>query len=162
MYNTIQTKILFVCLGNICRSPMAEGVFSKVVNDANLSEQIKVDSAGTGNWHIGHPPDNRAIKAVALRGIDISGLRARQVSANDMHAFDYIIAMDNQNLADLKQLCIPSHHYKINLFLSYADQYDDSEVPDPYYGGNQGFETALSMIENASEGLLKKIKHDHG
>lgn len=162
MYNTIQTKVLFVCLGNICRSPTAEGVFSKVVNDANLSEQIKVDSAGTGNWHIGHPPDNRAIKAAALRGIDISGLRARQVSASDMHVFDYIIAMDNQNLADLKQLSIPSHHYKINLFLSYADQYDDSEVPDPYYGGNQGFETALNMIENASEGLLKKIKHDHG
>ncbi len=162
MHNNISTKVLFVCLGNICRSPTAEGVFRKTVNNVGLSDQILVDSAGTGSWHIGHPPDSRAIEAASLRGIDLTNLRARKVTSKDITEFDYIIAMDNQNLSDLRRLSETHNHHKINLFLSYTEQYGEIEVPDPYYGGAQGFETVLDMIEDASQGLLASIRRDHG
>ena len=155
------TKVLFVCLGNICRSPTAEGVFRQIVSQSALANEIFIDSAGTGNWHIGHPPDQRAIETAALRGINLSDLKARQVVSNDIQEFDYIIAMDNQNLYDLKSLSDSACHHKIKLFLSYADQYDEAEVPDPYYGGAQGFSHVIDMIENASHGLLKEIELKH-
>ena len=151
-------KVLFVCLGNICRSPSAEGVFRKLVEDAGLRDTIKTDSVGTGNWHIGHPPDSRAIQAAAERGIDISDLRARQLSQTDTVEFDYILAMDNQNLADIEHIADQQHHNKIHLFLDFAQDYEELEVPDPYYGGNQGFDNVLDMIENAAAGLLTTIQ----
>ncbi len=156
------TKVLFVCLGNICRSPTAEGVFKHIVEKTGLTNQIFIDSAGTGSWHIGNPPDRRAIDAAALRGIDISELKARQVTAVDAVEFDYLIVMDNQNLYDLRNLSDRAYHHKINLFLSYADNYSESEVPDPYYGGSQGFSRVLDMIEDASQGLLHEIRQNHG
>ncbi len=162
MQNNYPVKVIFICLGNICRSPTAEGVFSKTVNNAGLSDRILIDSAGTGSWHIGHPPDARAIDAAALRNIDLTGLRARKVTPQDIVEFDYIIAMDNQNLSDLRRLNDTSHHHKINLFLSYAEQYSEIEVPDPYYGGALGFEKVLDMIEDASQGLLATIQRDYG
>jgi len=154
-------KVLFVCLGNICRSPTAEGVFRSVVEQAGLSDQILVDSAGTGNWHIGSPPDRRAIDTAALRNIDLSILKARQVSKEDIAVFDYIIAMDNQNLLDLRSIADAEHHHKLNLFLTFADRYTELEVPDPYYGGNQGFSHVIDMIEAASNGLLHHIKQNN-
>ena len=155
-------KVLFVCLGNICRSPSAEGVFRKLVIDENLSENILTDSAGTGAWHIGHAPDSRAIYTALQRGIDLSDLRARQVSAVDFSTFDYIIAMDEQNYADLERLSGESSQDKISLFMDYAENFTDTEVPDPYYGGDNGFEVVLDMIEDAAQGLLKTIQAHHG
>ena len=150
-------KVLFVCLGNICRSPSAEGVFQKGVTDAGLSAQFEVDSAGTGSWHIGNPPDKRAQAAALARGIDLSGLRARQVRFDDFAHFDYIIAMDRSNLANLKQQSHRQYAGKIRLFLEFAWGTDLSEVPDPYYGGEKGFDFALDLIEDASQGLLQHI-----
>ena len=150
--------MLFICLGNICRSPTAEGVFRQTVSQSKLADKIHIDSAGTSDWHIGHPPDRRAIESAALRGIDLSNLKARQVVTNDMLEFDYIIAMDNENLRNLKNLCDSTYHHKIKLFLSYADKYSETEVPDPYYGGAGGFSGVLDMIENASQGLLREIE----
>ena len=157
-------NVLFVCLGNICRSPTAEGVFRKIVTEAGHLDKIQIDSAGTSNWHIGQPPDSRAIAAAQNRNIDISGLKARQVSASDLAEFDYVIAMDNENLENLIRLAkqANTNGNNVKLFLSFADQYDDIEVPDPYYGGELGFDKVLDMIENASQGLLNTILKEHG
>lgn len=147
-------KVLFVCLGNICRSPTAHAVFEALVKREGLQEQIEVDSAGTGDWHIGHPPDKRAAAAAARRGFDMSALRARQFSAVDFSHFDYILAMDEKNLADIQALAPVSHRATVKLFLEYTSHFSEREVPDPYYGGDAGFEHVLDMIEDASQGLL--------
>lgn len=150
-------KVLFVCLGNICRSPSAEGVFRRAIEQAGLGQRITVDSCGIGDWHAGNAPDARAQAASQRRGIDISGLRARQFRGNDFHAFDYILPMDYGNLRDIRAMEPDEHGAHIELFLAFAGT-PQGEVPDPYYGGEQGFEDVLDMIEAASRGLIEHIE----
>lgn len=150
-------RVLFVCLGNICRSPTAHGVFERIVEDASLQAQIDVDSAGTGAWHRGHAPDRRAQQAAACRGYDLSGLRARQVCLEDFDRFDYLLAMDNDNLAELRAMRPASFQGELCLFLNFAEDASVAEVPDPYYGGAGGFEDVLDLVEQASRGLLQHI-----
>jgi len=154
---TDTVKVLFVCLGNICRSPSAEGVFRQVVAQSGLSDQIIIDSCGTGNWHVGKAPDSRAQQAALKRGIDISHLRARQFVESDLAEFDHVLVMDQQNLIDVGRVWDQVGGTKPELFLSYGQSSHD-EVPDPYYGGEQGFETVLDLINEASEGLLLKLR----
>ncbi|KZX60230.1 phosphotyrosine protein phosphatase [Halioglobus sp. HI00S01] len=152
------TRVLFVCLGNICRSPTAHGVFQSMVDSRGLQSRITVDSCGTGDWHIGHAPDKRATAEAAERGYDLTPLRARQVTAADFDEFDYIVAMDNQNLADLRAMCPAHFSGYLGLFLPFAAANAVDEVPDPYYGGPEGFTRVLDMVEAASEGLLAEIE----
>jgi len=149
-------NILFVCLGNICRSPTAHGVFQKIVDDRNLSHLLRVDSAGTAAWHIGKNPDPRSQAAALLREYDLSSLQARQVKPSDFEEFDYVLAMDKENLHNLKLVCPPDFKHKLALFLDHTDMGED-EVPDPYYGGSGGFEQVLDLVESASLGLLDKL-----
>lgn len=150
-------RVLFVCLGNICRSPTAHGVFEQKVRQNGLSDHVYIDSCGTGSWHIGKAPDSRATAHARARGYDLTHLRARQVQARDFDEFDYILAMDESNLRDLDLLCPPGSKAMPQLFLSFGD-YSETEVPDPYYGGEQGFERVLDLVESASDGLLEDIK----
>ncbi len=150
-------RILFVCLGNICRSPMAEGVFSHVAAEAGHAETFIVESAGTGAWHIGNPPDPRAVAAARARGIDLSAQRARQVHVKDFEAFDLVLAMDGSNHADLLQMAPEGHAHKVRLFLDHLPQSGGREVPDPYYGGDDGFEVVLDLIEAGSRTLLARL-----
>ena len=152
------TRVLFVCLGNICRSPTAHGVFESMVQARGLGDRISVDSCGTGDWHIGHAPDKRAAAEAAQRGYDLSHLRARQVQASDFQQFDYILAMDSQNLADLQAMSPADFSGFLGLFLPFAPDNPTDEVPDPYYGGAAGFTQVLDMVEAASEGLLAEIE----
>lgn len=154
---TEPVKVLFVCLGNICRSPSAEGVFRKVVAQAGLDDRVVIDSCGTGDWHVGKAPDRRATAAARKRGIDISGLRARQFRSEDLDEFDYVLVMDRQNLADVREVWRQNGGTEPALFLEYGQSGED-EVPDPYYGGEQGFEQVLDMIDEASRGLLQHIR----
>ncbi len=151
-------KVLFVCLGNICRSPTADGVFRKLVADAGLDDQINVDSAGTAGWHIGRAPDARTVAAAKNRGYDLSELRARQVSKMDFFEYDYILAMDNANLGDLKSLKPANYTGHLGLFLAFSEQDEYREVPDPYHGGSEGFELVLDLVEDAAQGLLNEIR----
>jgi len=154
-------KVLMVCLGNICRSPTAEVVFRHQLASRGLDKHILVDSAGTGSWHIGHPPDARAMRAALERSYDMSALRARQVVPADMAEFDYIFAMDRQNLNDLLDICPDTYRDKLSLFLHHGNS-DVEEVPDPYYSGADGFELVLDLVEDASAALvcLLAAKHD--
>ena len=152
------TRILFVCMGNICRSPTAEGVTGKLLINNRLESFIKVDSAGTHGYHIGEPPDPRSREAALKRGIDLSGLRARKVVPEDFERFDLLLAMDHVNLALLKRSARPEHHAKLGLFMSYASRFDTDDVPDPYYGGEQGFELVLDMAEDAARGLIEALQ----
>lgn len=151
-------KVLFVCLGNICRSPTAEGVFRRLVAQHGLQGEIEIDSAGTHAYHIGKPPDSRAQQAARRRGIDISGLRGRRATVEDILRFDYVLAMDRENLENLLDICPSGQEHKIQLFLEYAPQRAEREVPDPYFGGDSGFDRVLDMIEEASRGLLAQIR----
>jgi protein-tyrosine phosphatase len=151
-------KVLFVCMGNICRSPTAEVVFRHYVESAGLSESILIDSAGTHDYHIGHAPDARSQLAAAQRGYDMNHLRGRQVGREDFERFDYVLAMDRANLAILQYLAPRGHKKQLGLFLDYARHHNEREVPDPYYGGEQGFERVLDMIEDAAQGLLQHIQ----
>lgn len=151
-------NVLFVCLGNICRSPTAHGVFQHVVRNAGLDDKIHIDSAGTGDWHVGRTPDKRALATAKSRGYDISDLLARQVGAVDFDTFDYVLAMDRQNLIDLQRMQPADYSGHLGLFLSFARHHSVEEVPDPYYGGDQGFEEVFDMVEDASQGLLEHIK----
>ncbi|HFE38286.1 MAG TPA: low molecular weight phosphotyrosine protein phosphatase [Gammaproteobacteria bacterium] len=154
-------NVLFVCMGNICRSPTAEGVFRHVVEKAGLSHAIEIDSAGTHAYHIGEPPDPRSTSTAAQRGIDLSRQRARRVTPEDFDHFDFVLAMDLDNYANLSNICAPHHADKLQLFLEYARNLPETEVPDPYYGGARGFDHVLDLIEAASEGLLTEIKQRH-
>jgi protein-tyrosine phosphatase len=145
-------------MGNICRSPTAQGVFEYLVEEARLSEHIDVDSAGTHAYHIGEKPDKRATQAAAGRGIDLSRQRARRVEAADFERFDYVLAMDSSNLDDLVTICPQQHHDKIQLFLEFAANLSQREVPDPYYGGHQGFEQVLDLIEGGARALLDDVR----
>lgn len=149
-------RVLFVCLGNICRSPTAEGVFQRTVDEAGMSDYISIDSCGIGHWHVGKAPDERAQLAAQRRGIDISHLRARQLSINDFLTFDYILAMDHENLIAIQSLTPPESQAHIGLFLDFAGT-PDAEVSDPYYGGEEGFEAVLDKIKIASEGLIAAL-----
>ena len=150
--------MLFVCMGNICRSPTAEGVFRHLVEQQGLAGKISIDSAGTHDYHIGDPPDARSQAPAARRGYDLSGLRARQVVRDDFTSFDYILAMDEANLNLLQQLCPDNYRSRLKLFLEFADDSELREVPDPYYGGALGFEEVLDLVENAARGLLEHIR----
>jgi protein-tyrosine phosphatase len=150
-------QVLFVCMGNICRSPMAEGVFRHRLSQRARDLAVEIDSAGTYGYHEGSPPDKRAQAAAARRGIDISTLSARRVAAEDFERFDFILAMDSENLEYLVECSEPEHHEKIRLFLDYSRTRTGDEVPDPYYGGPTGFERVLDLIEEAVEGLLEDV-----
>lgn len=147
-------SVLFVCLGNICRSPTAEAVFRAKVEEAGLAERIRVDSAGTGSWHVGQPPDRRAQAAAERRGLDLSTLRGRQIAREDMDSFDYVLVMDGSNLREVERLA-PG---KAERFLAYAGGAAEEDVPDPYAGGEEGFEHVLNLIEAASDGLLQDVR----
>ena len=154
-------KVLFVCMGNICRSPTAEAVFRHHVKAAGVDHLIEVDSAGTHAYHIGNPPDERSQRTALKRGYKMDDLRARAVETGDFEEFDYILAMDKENLQLLKQRSPRHYHEKIRLFMHYGANHDgDTEVPDPYFGGHQGFELVLDMVEEASQGLLAHLR-DH-
>ena len=150
---------MFVCLGNICRSPTAEGIFRKLVEDEGLSSSIDIDSSGTGNWHVGGPPDARATAVARSRGIDLSRLVARQVAADDFHHFDYVIAMDSSNHQNLSRMCPPGHESHLRMCLSFAPSVGLTDVPDPYY--DDGFDAVFDMIEEAGRGLLTEIRESH-
>lgn len=149
-------KILFVCMGNICRSPTAEGIFRQQIVDAGMSDRVEIDSAGTHDYHIGSPPDNRTRLAALQRGYDLSSLRGRQVEVKDFQKFEYILAMDRANLADLERICPPQLRHKLSLFMEFSSG-EQCDVPDPYHGGREGFENVLNMLENAASGLLTRI-----
>ncbi|WP_346892549.1 low molecular weight protein-tyrosine-phosphatase [uncultured Roseibium sp.] len=148
------TSVLFVCLGNICRSPLAEGIFRQTVEQAGLSERVLIDSAGTGNWHRGNPPDPRSVSVAAANGIDISGLKARQVEKDDFDRFDLILAMDRDNLAFLQRMRAAEQAARIRLFL----QGPEREVPDPYYGGEDGFQNVYELVKSGCLNLLEDLK----
>mgnify|MGYP003503435696 FL=1 len=150
-------RVLFVCLGNICRSPTAEGVFRQKLREAGLAQQVQVDSAGTGDWHIGKAPDPRTRLAAKQRGYQLDALRGRQVCLDDFLNFDLILAMDGRNLADLQRMRPPAAVADLDLFLR-RYQLELDEVPDPYYGGDRGFEQVLDLIEQACDGLLLEIR----
>ena len=151
-------KVLFVCMGNICRSPTAEGVFTHLVYSQKIAPLFQIDSAGTHAYHIGDAPDLRSQKTALNRGIDISHLRGRKVIFGDFDDFDFILAMDDANHSILMNACPTQHQHKISHFLSFAPQLKTREVPDPYYGGAQGFDRVFDMIEAASEGFLNHLR----
>lgn len=152
-------KVLFVCLGNICRSPSADGIFRKKLELHGLADKVSVDSAGTGDWHIGKSPDSRSQAAAAERGYDLSMLRARQVKADDFDEFDYVLAMDESNI-DNMQAFKPQATVRTEpeLFLKRFGGSEVTEVPDPYYGGGEGFEYVLDLIETACDNMIAEIK----
>lgn len=155
-------RVLFVCMGNICRSPTGQGVFEHLVEEAGLADHVEVDSAGTHAYHTGEPPDTRAAKTAEKRGISLAGQKARRVTASDFEAFDYVLAMDSSNLNDLLSICPDEHQHKVKLLLSFADGLSHDDVPDPYYGGTTGFERVLDMVEEGAQGLLGDIRRKIG
>ena len=150
-------NVLFVCMGNICRSPTAEGVFRHFVQEAGLAERIRIDSAGTHAYHTDEPADRRASAAAERRGYSLANIRARRVQTDDFENFDYIVAMDRLNHVTLVDQANAEHHDKIRLFLEFASGPED-DVPDPYYGGAAGFERVLDLVEEASRGLLETLQ----
>ena len=150
-------SVLFVCMGNICRSPTAEGVFRHHVSEAGLNELIEIDSAGTHAYHVGEPPDRRARAAAERRGVSLEDIRARRVHPDDFDRFSYIVAMDQDNLAILEEQAEGMHREKLRLFLEFSVG-PEREVPDPYYGGPTGFERVLDLVEDASRGLLEELR----
>ena len=154
-------KVLFVCMGNICRSPTAHGIFLALVKQEGLEHLIEVDSAGTHAYHIGNPPDHRAQACALKRGVDLSNLRARRIEKSDFEKYDYVLAMDNENYDYLDVPCPDCHKGKLKLLMDFAPHLNQREVPDPYYGGTSGFERVLDMVEAAARGLLKDIRKRH-
>lgn len=153
-----KVSVLFVCMGNICRSPTAESVFRKLVSDADLLDEIDIDSAGTHAYHSGEPPDHRARAAAARRGVDMQGLHARRVTEEDFTRFDIIVAMDRLNLATLKEHGGDGAEERLRLMLEFLSPPREADVPDPYYGGAAGFEHVLDLVEEAAAGLLEEIR----
>jgi len=158
--NKDKVAVLFVCMGNICRSPTAHGVFQAMVDELGLSDRILVDSAGTHSYHIGSPPDLRSQDTAQSRGVALTGLRARQFESEDFLDFDFLLAMDHSNLSNMLALSPDSARGRLELMLDYSEIYKQKEVPDPYYG-NDGFELVFDMISDASVGLLKHIRQQY-
>lgn len=152
-----QIKVLFVCMGNICRSPTAEGVFNKVIADLGTADRFLVDSAGTHAYHVGESPDSRAQQTAHSRGVNLSEIRARKVAPSDFEHFDYILAMDNDNYHMLVAASPNEYHHKIKLFLEYAPDHSENDVPDPYYGGQHGFSHVFDLVEDASRGFYHSV-----
>ncbi len=151
-------SVLFVCMGNICRSPTAHGVFRHKLRSAGLDRQVQVDSAGTHNYHPGEPPDQRSQRAAALRGYDLSDLRARQIGDHDFLNHDLVLAMDWDNLALAEERCPPQHRRKLRRLTEFCRRHDAAVVPDPYYGGEAGFSGVLDLVEDACDGLIEHIR----
>lgn len=158
MSEAARVRVLFVCMGNICRSPTAEGVFRHLLRGEGFEEFIETDSAGTHGYHVGAPPDARTRETALRRGIDLGDLRARRVTREDFEFFDYVLAMDQDNYHSLMPLCPPVHRAKLRLFLDFAPDMGIREVPDPYYGGPRGFEQVFDLVEAAARGLLEDIR----
>jgi len=153
-----ERRILFVCMGNICRSPTAEGVFRKVLAERAPDLDVELDSAGTHGYHDGAPPDPRACRAAERRGIDLKPLRARRVTAQDFEQFELVLAMDEQNREFLLEMCPAEYRHRVKLLLEFAPHLERREVPDPYYGGSTGFEHVLDLVEEAAAGLLEHLR----
>ncbi len=153
-------RVLFVCMGNICRSPLAQGAFEDLVRREGLEDEICVDSAGTHSYHIGRPPDERAQRSAAKRGLDLGSQRARRIEPEDCESFDYVLTMDEENYRAVAALCRRGGA-EVRPFLDYAPDRVETEVPDPFYGGSEGFEHVMDLVEAASKGLLKEIKYKH-
>lgn len=153
------SSILFICLGNICRSPLAQGVFEDRIASTSLAGKIHIDSAGTGSWHVGNKPDARSIQTAATHGIDITAQKCRQLCADDFHDFDLILGMDHSNLSNARRANHTNGAAKIELFCEFAG-IGDIEIPDPYYGGTDGFEIAYKLIRQASDGVLHRLCAD--
>ncbi len=151
-------KVLFVCTGNICRSPTAEGVFRDKVRRAGLDGLVSADSAGTTDYHVGEPPDPRSCAAAATRGVHIRDLRARRLRPSDFEDYDYILAMDASHMRQLQRLCPPERAHRLHMFMDFAPDHGARDVPDPYYGEDHGFEAVLDMCETAADGLLRHIR----
>jgi protein-tyrosine phosphatase len=152
-----QIKVLFVCMGNICRSPTAEGVFTHLVEQSGTRDRFVIDSAGTHAYHVGEQPDTRAQQTARQRGIDLSFIRARKFSRADFEQFDHILAMDLDNYEILLDACPPEHRDKVRMFLDYAPERDERDVPDPYYGGQNGFDHVFDLVEDASQGFYNSV-----
>lgn len=151
-------SVLFVCTGNICRSPTGEGVFQAMLKACGLEHQVAVDSAGIADYHVGEPPDTRSIEAAGARGIDLSTQRARQLHPDDFQKFDFLVAMDQTHLSEMQHLCPDGEDHRIKLLLDYAPQVGTRDVPDPYYGAGDGFAYVLDLVEAGSSGLLQDIR----
>lgn len=151
-------KVLFVCMGNICRSPTAEGVFRRKLQEKQLEDKADVASAGTHGYHVGEAPDLRTQRAAARRGYDLSSIRARKIAPQDIDYFDLILAMDRNSLEALHLVCPAERRDRLGLFMDYSKNFDDNEVPDPYYGLGQGFDLVLDMVEDATDGLVELVK----
>lgn len=151
-----------VCMGNICRSPMAHGVFAERIREAGLEHSIEVDSAGTHSYHVGEPPDRRAQAAARARGYELSGQRARRLEADDFREFDYVLVMDDENLRNARDLQPTNGKARLHRFLEFAGSRPEREVPDPYYGGSQGFTTVMDLVEEAATGFLSHLRERHG
>lgn len=160
MKNQDKVTVLFVCMGNICRSPTAHGVFQNLVDEQGLSDRILVDSAGTHSYHIGNPPDIRSQSTALARGVDLTGLQARQFKSGDFLDFDFLLAMDHDNLSNMVLLKPGKARARLDLMLDYSDKFNQKEVPDPYFG-NDGFELVFDMISDASDGLLRHIRQQY-
>ena len=152
------TGVLFVCLGNICRSPTAQGVFTQKIEEAGLTDRVHVDSCGTHDYHPGRRPDARSCEAAAERGYEFDHLRARVLRSSDFDEFDYILAMDESNLRDILAACPSNRRHKVSLFLSFAPELGEESVPDPYYGGGDGFTRVLELVEVASDRLVEHLR----
>jgi protein-tyrosine phosphatase len=151
-------RVLFVCMGNICRSPMAQGVLERRLREEQLDDRVRVDSAGTYHYHTGEPPDRRGVTAARRRGVQIGGQRARPVCDNDFMEFDLILAMDSDNERELRAICPPSHGDRVKLVMDFAPDLGEREIPDPYYVGEQGFEKVLDMLELCMQGLMDELR----
>ncbi|MFZ9392168.1 MAG: low molecular weight protein-tyrosine-phosphatase [Burkholderiaceae bacterium] len=154
----MKTKILFVCMGNICRSPTAAGVFQSLVRASNLQEFVVCDSAGTHDFHVGEGPDQRAVNAAAKRGYELGATTARKIQISDFSEYDYILAMDWENLALLQRMCPRGLQHKLQLLMRFATEFEAATINDPYHGGPQGFEQALDYIEDACNGLMEVVR----
>ncbi|MBK1674017.1 phosphotyrosine protein phosphatase [Ectothiorhodospira shaposhnikovii] len=157
----MKVSVLFVCMGNICRSPLAQGVFEHHLARAGLSDVIHVDSAGTHAYHVGEPPDERARRTAQARGIDLSAQRARRMEREDLDRFDYVLVMDRDNLESVRRMGEARSGVRLSLLMEFGEGWSEKEVPDPYYGGSTGFERVMDMVEDAALGLLNHIRISH-
>jgi len=161
MGNISEVKVLFVCMGNICRSPTAHGVFRSLVEKEGLSHRIHIDSAGTHAYHEGEPPDKRALSTAERRGVQMADLTARRVEPEDFHEFDYIVAMDQDNYMALSNVCPDALYNKLYMLMDFSPQARTREVPDPYYGGPAGFERVFDLVESGAQAFLQELRRRH-